>query len=561
MFNLSKLKIVNPSLDDGCFSSFVGIRKGYTNELEFCLPKGFEQFDPSYENLKRLFFSMYATFKKFEEENIKNIDSYLDKKSQNKDNVKTIGEGYKFRDSEDNDVVLYSKILLIESMLEAYADLSLNDISISSVNAEEINYDLIEYYLDKAIYLENDMIYIENMESTNKTIKYDSTELTEMFCFVIKEIFSEMQKKIDTKVSSLAFNFSAKFLTSESKLFDEFTFESTIETLKSVLDIIDKNTAYKDNEYWLLFNAIESFLYGDLDTEHLFQDGKYWGINNFYQIWEDICNKNLFLDYKNEILHSDDKIIYCDTKFNYPNENLIRKKFGGSSVLIDKNFKNPFIFSLGTKKRWMRPDVVVERFSNIEKAYNSKIITINYASAHNSGRSDITVKLSHKASTYQKNLFERLYSHIASIKGQSVQGARILPKKHNSNIFELKNFSIEFFKQIINLPIDVFYKKKAKNSIIDWKYLSTNFFKSNSSKLKNDVSKQLAYEFCIKQMDIFKNKIFKVDHQYGIPFYSDSDSIYIPLNSDDFSSLISDNSIEVIGVNFFIAQSRYLEND
>ena len=46
-------------------------------------------------------------------------------------------------------------------------------------------------------------------------------------------------------------------------------------TLKDVLHDIDKNTAYKDTQYWQLFEAIESFLYGELDMESIHENGIY----------------------------------------------------------------------------------------------------------------------------------------------------------------------------------------------------------------------------------------------------------------------------------------------
>jgi hypothetical protein len=72
-------------------------------------------------------------------------------------------------------------------------------------------------------------------------------------------------------------------------LFNEETFEITLHTLKDILDDIDKRTTYKDNDYWRLYEAIELFLYGELDMENPHEDGTFWGISNFSSVWEDMC--------------------------------------------------------------------------------------------------------------------------------------------------------------------------------------------------------------------------------------------------------------------------------
>ena len=81
MFNFDELKIIKgkESEERRC-GSFVGIRRDRdTKEMHFILPRGFEDFDPNYNNVKYLFFNMYKTFKKFLDER-NNVEKILDNK-------------------------------------------------------------------------------------------------------------------------------------------------------------------------------------------------------------------------------------------------------------------------------------------------------------------------------------------------------------------------------------------------------------------------------------------------------------------------------------------------
>jgi hypothetical protein len=93
-------------------------------------------------------------------------------------------------------------------------------------------------------------------------------------------------------------------LTSNQSIFDKDTFGETISILKEALDNIDKNTYYKDADYWGLYEAIEIFLYGEINPDQ--NDGDYWGIKGFSLVWEDMCSTYFFKKYP-------DKICYADT--------------------------------------------------------------------------------------------------------------------------------------------------------------------------------------------------------------------------------------------------------
>lgn len=347
MFNFKDLKLDKRANTDNT-SSFVGIRRTEHNTLEFRLPKGFENFpENDFNATKQLFFKMYRTFKKFENDKTR---LPIDEKPAGKDNVETMGNAYRFKDKEDNEVLLYSKISVIENLLEAYRDLALDVIERRYGLDEKIDYAKINQYLHKAVYLPNDVIYLDEMELPRHVLRYESTTIIDLFCFILMELEAELEQESDERVKELSYRFKEQHLSYEQSLFNEETFEATISILKDVLEDIDKITAYKDDDYWRLYEAIENFLYGELDMENPHEDGIFWGISNFYQIWEDMCNTYAFTEFKD--------IVYADTNIVLNDKPVANTTFGGHKLFKKDNFENPFFIEFRDKKRWMRPDLI-----------------------------------------------------------------------------------------------------------------------------------------------------------------------------------------------------------
>ncbi|MBD3726199.1 MAG: hypothetical protein IE936_03845, partial [Moraxella osloensis] len=129
MFNFNELAIVQPN-EPNCYrGSFVGIRQDkYLGKMAFTVPKGFENFEINYENVKNLFFSMYRTFDKFLETAKKNEN--LDDKPTGKDNTQIDNHrgAYIFTDEDNNETILYSKIDLIDSIFQLYKEMEIESL-------------------------------------------------------------------------------------------------------------------------------------------------------------------------------------------------------------------------------------------------------------------------------------------------------------------------------------------------------------------------------------------------------------------------------------------------
>lgn len=567
MFNFDELKIIKgkESEERRC-GSFVGIRKDRdTKEMHFILPRGFEDFDPNYNNVKYVFFNMYKTFKKFVDER-KNVEKILDDKPQSKDNVSVEGNGsYRFTDSNDNEVIMYSKIEMIEGMIEVHKELDIETLIQQSGLVEEIDYSRIDSLINNGVFLKNNSIVVDFMVGERNIIQGVPAEIIEIYCYIYNELLVELDYDINDRVKDIAYNFSYKNLTAEQGLFNEYTFESTIIILKDRLDLVHRYTAYKDSSYWLIYDAVEKFLYSGLIFDSENEKG-FWGINNFSQIWEDMCN-TFFVNNLDK-----SKILYCDSELNFKNKlnNTIRKNFGGFNILIDRNFENNFYIKFNESKRWMRPDLVVknnDKSSFIELLFDEGVISYKVEKNKNLFNNECIVIsfLSKKLINYEASEEIRISAFNKFINKFEIMGfrnPRKISKKYNSLIvkkinpkrYHLNGISESSFLAEIS---EIFEDDRNKYSnpdihCIDWKYLPLGYFEGKSLELKLNVTKQLTYDFCLHNNPCCENR--SIQSQFGIPYYTCSDE-YFQLHNDAGGSL---QGIQICKMNFNKIQGIYL---
>jgi hypothetical protein len=547
MFDFGKLIINRHTDPNESTNSFVGIRRNSDNQLEFSLPLGFESFpENNFNATKDLFFRMYKTFKKFENDR---IESSVDKKPASKDNIEKIGNAYAFKDSDDNEIILYSKISLIENLLEAYRDLSLDTIDKNIGRTDQIDYHKIDEYLDKAIYLENDVVYIDEMNLERQVLHYKPNSLISLFCFIIRDLKKELDENVDSRIHELANIFIDRNLSSDQSLFKETTFQSTIATLKEILYDIDKTTAYKDDPYWQLFEAIESFLYDELEMDRTTKDGTFWGINNFFQIWEDMCNTYAF--YKLEIA-------YADTNITYRGQRVANYQIGGHRVFKLDSLSYPFYINFRGHTRWMRPDLVSYSIMTNKSIFDTAIrIEIT-----NDRSSTIDFKVKLLDSSEKENHVK----FCKDLKRSKNNGAFI---GKNNTFKNYNTYALAHQKKIFENSNKLKSNTAARVVITDWKYMSLRDFQKNSSqfnKLEKDITKQICYEHCLLSIEQLKSE-GKIENRFAIPHYN-PENISSPSKLDyEISSYeaiydrIADNSICIYQINFHSVQKIYLEND
>ena len=567
MFNFDELKIIKgKETEERRCGSFVGIRRDKnTKEMHCILPKGFENFDPNYNNVKDLFFNMYKTFKKFVDER-NNLAKVLDDKPQSKDNVSVEGNGsYRFTDSNDNEVIMYSKIEMIEAMIEVHKELDIETLIQQSGLVEEIDYSRVDNLINNGVFLKNNSIVIDFMISERNIIQGIPAEIIEIYCYIYNELLVELDYDVNDRVKDIAYGFSYKNLTVDQGLFNEYTFESTIIILKDRLDLVHRYTAYKDSSYWLIYDAVEKFLYSGLIFDSENEKG-FWGINNFSQVWEDMCN-TFFVNNLDK-----SKILYCDSELNFENKlnNTIRKNFGGFNVLIDRNFENNFYVQFNNNKRWMRPDLVVKNndiSSFIELLFDKEVISYKVEKNKNLFNNECIVISfsSKKLIDYESSEEVRISAFNKFINKFEIMGFRnpkkiskkynsLIVKKINPKLYHLNGISESSFLAEIN---EIFEDDRNKHSnpdihCIDWKYLPLDYFEKKSLELKLNVTKQLTYDFCLHNNPYCENK--SIQSQFGIPYYICSDE-YFQLHNDEGISL---QGIQICKMNFNKIQSIYL---
>ncbi|MGD1713913.1 hypothetical protein [Dapis sp. BLCC M172] len=77
--------------------------------------------------------------------------------------------------------------------------------------------------------------------------------------------------------------------------------------MKDALEEIDNYTPIKDVDYWDFYDAIENFLYGEINNS---SEGFVWGFDNFHSIWESMCLTFLVKNTpKNRIIYLDERYV------------------------------------------------------------------------------------------------------------------------------------------------------------------------------------------------------------------------------------------------------------
>lgn len=517
MFDFSGLKIIK-----GSYDSFVGIRKSSSSEaFEFCLPNGFEDFpEGDFDEIRNLFFRMYRTFSKFEQDNISTnrFNRNTPEFQRDQDQTTLSPGGVSMQTGEGEVCVLYSKLKMIERILEAYDDLTINSIQKKNRRSEDIDYSQIYKYLDRSVYLENDVIHVESMDLPRPVVRYESTDLINLYCYILDEIVRQLQGDVPDNIKAriqdiqfLSEHFKDDYLTSNQSIFDKDTFAETVSILKEALDNIDKNTYYKDSDYWQLYEAIEAFLYGELNPNQT--DGDFWGIKGFSLLWEDMCHTFFFKKYQDEILYADTDIP-LKGYYNSFREGSEQNRVGNCSTHDGSKHWNQWIY---------------RNFSDIPYP--------------------------------KKNGFFG-WNELLCLELDLKPGTLVYTNRQYDN-FDERDRS----KTVRRFPRpDLILKSRRSNSkvrIIDYKYVPLHFYNNqnlsdkSAKKFTEDITKQLTYEFAIQQTHTISANWFFIPHFYkSIQPNNPWGEIGLPLKYNG-----NRTGIDIFKANFILIQKVYLDEN
>ncbi|MEA5625255.1 LlaJI family restriction endonuclease [Nostoc sp. UHCC 0251] len=428
------------------------------------------------------------------------------------------------QEEEGDGCILYSKIKMIERVLEAYDELAINSIQKKLRRSDEIDYSKIDKYLDRAIYLNDDVIYVEWMDLPRSTLRYESTDLVNLYCYILDEIIEQLNSDVPDNIKEriqdirfLSQRFKEDYLTSNQSIFGKDTFEETISILKEALDKIDKNTYYKDADYWGIYEAIEIFLYGEINPEQ--GDGEFWGVHGFSLIWEDMCNTYFFKEHRDEICYADTDIPlkgYQNSKREGEDKDRVgnRKANGGTA------YWNQWVYCK-TLKISNNSGKVAQKTEKFEWDELFCIeFDLNERKFNLSSRSNEIEKLS------EIKILRRFIRPDLVLEGKTTT--------ENYNFQEGKTIKIIDYK---NVPLE-FYKNKQLSP-------------KSAKKYRDDLVKQLTYEYALqKTHNISANEFF-------IPYYYD----VVP--SEPLGELepeLNLKGITVFRANFSLIQTIYLED-
>jgi len=291
--------------------SFVGIERR-DSKIIFCLPKGFDStLFTTYDSKRDLFFLFYRVLSNFKEICLQKgyLQSDADIKAQDRDGViRNRGSIQQIRlpDVEIEENIFYSKLDMIGSILSAYDEPKILSLVYRLGKSEEIDYSKLHLFLHRAVYLDNGAAYIDAITLPRQMIHYQPTDIVGMYCYILVDVKQQLHEEVSGEVAALAEQFKHKYIGAEYGLFHEDYSSQTVDSLKDALELIDRNTALKDVDYWYFYDVIELFLYGEISQ---IEDGEIWGIKNFHSVWESMC-----LTYLAKIV-SPEYILHLDTKF------------------------------------------------------------------------------------------------------------------------------------------------------------------------------------------------------------------------------------------------------
>lgn len=552
MFNINELKVVKGIDRDQKSYSFVGIKRNKRNVLELWLPIGFEKFPENNKNeIRRFFFNTYKTLRKFTNENLNN-SSQLDKSISDRDGLIKSLDGLSINYKSDGKIVCYGKIAMIESIIDTYDEMRIATALKKRFNSQDIEYEKIYKYLDKAIYLSEDehdydcrLAYVDQMHVNKRVVDKVSTDLIGLYCYIYTEIKNELLEltNVSSEVIYAAAQFKEQYLDDSSTLFGE-NFENTLILLKDNLEKIYRYTTYKDNDFWIFFDAVERFLYGEYFDD---ESGEYWGINNFWAIWESMCHEYFFST-------SPSNIIYADCK-KYAN-----KKDNGHSIYLNDNFlsKNIFFLSYQDNRRYLKPDIIT-LINNDPSDINIKkhiSITVDRIHSNRKGKNiDQEIKItirrrdkSQKSEEIKETLIRQLNKYVDSHKKKSPTSSYVVFDHYREADFEKE-------KKIIEKTLE---EKSKEISIIDYKYQSYNDFFDLilKDKIKKDITKNLVYEIILRQE--FGDQDVKYQHLFMLPYFTNQDDIFVNDYYEEISCFYHDYGIKLNLINFNKLQQHYV---
>ncbi len=309
MFNFSSLNAVSAD-NVGNSYSFVGICDG-----ELRLPQGCEAWaksiapdpeknpDPEkkFAAMQAAFLSLYRTLRVYRQAKNTPLTSDRDSGQQGGKGGQELTLGsYEEEDGKIVPIIYYRHLDMLDCVLEAYDELAILSLAQRIGRSERLDCSKLHQHLDRATFLEDDSFVVDEMMLPRQQVSFEPVEIVQMYCFVFLEIKKWLGEAegVTSDIRVLAEQFFEHHLATGDGLFEFGTWEATRDILSGRLEIIDQNTAFKDDAYHDFYDVLERFLLGNMQPS---KDGPQWGISTFAPVWESMCLSYLIEDRLPEI--------------------------------------------------------------------------------------------------------------------------------------------------------------------------------------------------------------------------------------------------------------------
>ncbi|MGK7919853.1 MAG: hypothetical protein AB4080_07575 [Trichodesmium sp.] len=600
MINFGELKLrVNEKY------SFVGIEKK-DKSLIFHLPKGFDENHHSLDNFdfkRDLFFKLYRVMKI-------TYQLYLEKgylnqniQTNDRDGVIKKEEGQEVSIDENRESILYSKFDALDSILEVYNELKILSLVSRISKSETIDYSKLHRYLHRAIFLNNGAIYIDSIDMPRQQMCYELSDIVAMYCYIFNEIKEQLDESVNPEIRGFSESFQQKYIGYEGSLFSELYYEQIIDLLKDALEKIDNYTPIKDVDYWDFYDAIENFLYGEINNS---SEGFVWGFDNFHSIWESMCLTFLVKNTpKNRIIYLDERYVASEItgKINDKNNPIIdtsdlfkvkgSQLFPDAIIISDNINKSDSISSLAEQQIRVRinnwndynyyttftcedqyPEMLRIAYLN-QVPLASKFGKSNYKDYHTYSELAKFFEHSENSILIDSCLPDKFYSYWEITDKLDDHKIKIMQNLNHLFVvaLEKKLYTYrDFYEYFINLGgvfiasllrdfslpqsykfFIQFWKNYQTLKIIDVKYSTFDYYlnRENREEIKTrSIRKQFVYEYLIQKhlTNINSNlKNLSINSEFLLPVYPQQSTLkYGPEYMDDYIKLRGINIMTVI---------------
>lgn len=279
--------------DDESMYSFVGIyrviNENGESKLKFRLPLGFPNPEKaSYDTGRDLHITFFKLFNRFRKiasgkQAIKN--PHEDAGPNRKGGREWITH------HDEGDVYYYRHFDAFDTLLEAFDELRILALERRLRLSEGSPTDLRNFQRSDAgrIYHVDGSFFDDVSLQERPTVTLSSSDLVGLYCFLLRDLREHVWGRADPHplqedILVLAENFRDKHLDPGDSCWEEESWKRTRDALRDKLEVIDRVTALKDDDYHSLYAAVERFLYPSDDDPH--GNGNLWGIEGFWPVWE-----------------------------------------------------------------------------------------------------------------------------------------------------------------------------------------------------------------------------------------------------------------------------------